>query len=232
MAPENTMSAFRSAIEAGADAIEFDVQATADGRLVVLHDVTLDRTTDATGALFEAEWSTIAAADAGSWFSPDFAGERIPTLEDVLALDTELELELKGYGAAFLEQVLRKVRAADALDRVEFTGWNLPLLAMLKRETLTARIGLFSSRRPEWMPDSVFEHHVVGTAATSGFDVAHVYAGDLTPSISQRLHDLGLEVHANDAATADDVQQAVRSDADRVSAHDVDLALRVMGGSS
>lgn len=227
------MAAFHRAVEAGVDAIELDVQATADGQLVVLHDVTLDRTTDATGALFEAEWSTIAGADAGSWFSHEYAGERVPTLDDVLSIDAiELELELKGYGEAFLREVVRAVHAAGALDRVEFTGWNLPLLAMLKHATPAARIGLFSSRRPDWMPDSVFEHHVVGTAATSGFDVAHVYAGDLTPAISQRLHELGLEVHANDASSAEDLRRAMRADADRVSANDVDLALRVIRGSS
>ena len=77
-----------------------------------------------------------------------------------------------------------------------------PQLALLKRRTPTARVGLFSSRRPSWMPESVFEHHVVGTAATAGADVAHVHAGDLTPAISQRLHRLGLEVHANDVDMA------------------------------
>ncbi|WP_165356801.1 glycerophosphodiester phosphodiesterase [Nocardioides zhouii] len=229
VAPENTLSAFRAAIEAGADAIEFDVQASADGQLVVVHDSTLDRTTDGTGAVFETDGATIAGLDAGGWFSPGFAGERVPTLEEVLALDgVGFELELKGYGVAFLEAVLHAVRAAHALDRVEFTGWNLPLLARLKRLEPSARTGLFSSRQPEWMPDPVFEHHVVGTAATSGFDVAHVYAGDLTPSISQRLHGLGLEVHANDAASAEDVRRAMRSGADRLSANDVDLALQVM----
>lgn len=80
------------------------------------------------------------------------------------------------------------------------------------------------------MPDSVFEHHVVGTVATSGFDVAHVHAGDLTPRISERLHHLGLDVHANDAATAD-VRRAVHADADRLSAIDVDLVLQVIRGS-
>ena len=87
VAPENTMSAFRRAIEAGADAVELDVQATSDGQLVVIHDSTLDRTTDGTGAVFETDAATIAGADAGSWFSPDFAGERVPTLEEVLGLD-------------------------------------------------------------------------------------------------------------------------------------------------
>ena len=223
------MSAFRLAIEAGADGIEFDVQATADGQLVVIHDSTLDRTTDATGAVFEADGATVADLDAGSWFSPGFAGERVPTLKDVLSLDlVEFELELKGYGAQFLAGVIREVRDADALDRVEFTGWNLPLLALLKREVPEARTGLFSSRRPSWMPDSVFEHHIVGIAATSGADVAHVYAADLTPAISRRLHRLGLEVHANDAASAEDVWRAVHAEADRISANDVTLAVHAV----
>ena len=229
VAPENTMSAFRQAIATGADAVEFDVQASSDGHLVVVHDSTLDRTTDGTGAVFATDGATIARLDAGSWFSIDYSGERVPTLEEVLRLDdVGFELELKGYGAEFLEGVLDAVGAAHALDRVEFTGWNLPLLAMLKRREPAARIGLFSSRQPEWMPDSVFEHHVVGTAATSGADVAHVYAGDLTPSISRGLHRLGFEVHANDAASAEDVRRAMQAGADRVSANDVDLALRVM----
>lgn len=227
------MSAFRRAIEAGADAIEFDVQGTADGRLAVIHDATLDRTTDGTGALFETDWPTIAGLDAGSWFSPDFAGERVPTLEEVLSLENvEFELELKGYGADFLDGVIHAVRDAQALERVEFTGWNLPLLAMLKRATPSARVGLFSSRQPSWMPDSVFEHHVVGTAATSGTDVAHVYAANLTASISQHLHRLGIEVHANDAGSAEDLSRAAEADADRVSASDVDLAREVIRHSS
>lgn len=229
IAPENTMSAFRLAVEAGADGIELDVQCTADGRLVVIHDVTLDRTTDQTGAVFETDAATVARADAGSWFSPEFAGERVPTLDQVLGLDgVELEVELKGYGAQFVGRVIDEVKAAQVLDRVEFTGWNLPLLALLKRREPSARVGLFSSRRPDWMPESFFEHHVVGTAATSGFDVAHVYAGDLTPAISERLHALGLEVHANDAASDEDVRRALGAGADRLSANDVDLALDVL----
>ncbi len=108
VAPENTMSAFLRAIEAGADAIEFDVQASSDGQLVVIHDSTIDRTTDGTGAVFETDGATIAGLDAGSWFSPDHAGERVPTLADVLDLD-DLGFELELYGADFLDGVIATV---------------------------------------------------------------------------------------------------------------------------
>lgn len=229
LAPENTMTAFGRAIEAGADVIEFDVQASADGRLVVIHDATLDRTTDGTGAVFETEWRAIEHLDAGSWFSPDFAYERVPTAAEVLSLaDIEFELELKGYGRDFLERVLDAVRAADAFDRVEFTSGNALLLAALKRAVPTALIGLFSMRQPSWMPESVFEHHVVGTAATSGADVAHVHAASLTSQISERLRDMGFQVHANDAVSEGDVQRAILADADRLSVNDVDLARRLL----
>lgn len=223
------MSAFRMAIQAGADAIEFDVQASADGRLVVLHDATLDRTTDGAGAVFETDWSAIERLDAGAWFSPQFVNERVPRLDQVLSLDNvELELELKGYGVQFLERVIGEVHAADALARVEFTSGNVLLLAALKRLVPVARIGLFSMRQPSWMPDSVFEHHIVGTATSSGADVAHVHAANLTSQISRRLHDLGFEVHANDAVSAEDVRRAIHADADRISVNDIDLARRLI----
>lgn len=223
------MAAFRSAIDAGADGIELDVQASADGRLVVIHDATLDRTTDGTGAVFKTEWRAIENLDAGSWFSPDFSCERVPSLEEVLSLgDIELEVELKGYGYGFLERVLDEVRSADAFDRVEFTSGNALLLAALKRSAPIALVGLFSMRQPSWMSEEVFEHHVVGTAATSGADVAHVHAASLTARIGERLHSMGFQVHANDAVSVDDVQRAVAADADRLSVNDVDLATRFL----
>ncbi len=89
--PENTRSAFRSAMEKGADLVELDSHATKDGRLVVLHDSTLDRTTSAkevfgvTGVAVAAkEWAQIKDLEAGSWKDPKFKGERLPTLEDSL----------------------------------------------------------------------------------------------------------------------------------------------------
>ena len=72
-APENTMAAFELAARLGADGIEFDVQSTIDGELVVLHDMTLERTTTGHGAVHEARWSEMKDVDAGSWFSPEFA---------------------------------------------------------------------------------------------------------------------------------------------------------------
>ena len=86
LAPENTLAAFRAAIELGPDMIELDVTLTRDGEPVVIHDDTLDRTTDGMGPVQAGTLAELRALDAGSWFSEEFAGERIPTLAEVLEL--------------------------------------------------------------------------------------------------------------------------------------------------
>jgi len=83
-APENTMVAFERGIALRADAIELDVHPTADGHLVVIHDPTLNRTTNGTGLVAQHTLAQLRGLDAGSWFDPSFAGERIPTLREVL----------------------------------------------------------------------------------------------------------------------------------------------------
>lgn len=85
-APENTLAAFRTAIEQGADWLEFDVQQTRDGQLVVFHDLRVERTTDGRGALRDLSLEELRALDAGRWFGSEFAGERIPTFEEVVEL--------------------------------------------------------------------------------------------------------------------------------------------------
>ncbi|MDN7246108.1 glycerophosphodiester phosphodiesterase [Planococcus shenhongbingii] len=83
-APENTMEAFQKGFEMKADYIEIDVQMTKDGELVVIHDTTVDRTTNGTGKVGDLTFEEIRQLDAGSWFSEDYAGEKVPTFEEVL----------------------------------------------------------------------------------------------------------------------------------------------------
>ena len=83
-APENTLPAIRSAVEKGAAQIEFDVQATRDGHLVIMHDATVDRTTNGFGKVSDLTFDEIRALDAGSWFSSKFRDDRVPTLREVL----------------------------------------------------------------------------------------------------------------------------------------------------
>ncbi|MBW8869188.1 MAG: glycerophosphodiester phosphodiesterase family protein, partial [Acidobacteriales bacterium] len=84
--PENTLAAFQAAIDVGADYFELDVRTTSDGKLVLMHDSTLDRTTNGTGEVHKHTFDEIRALDAGSKFSPSFAGTKVPTFEEALDL--------------------------------------------------------------------------------------------------------------------------------------------------
>jgi glycerophosphoryl diester phosphodiesterase len=83
-APENTLASLRRAVDDGADGFEFDVRATRDGVAVLLHDHTVDRTTNAAGEIGAMSFDEMRTLDAGSWFAPDFDAEAIPRLTDVL----------------------------------------------------------------------------------------------------------------------------------------------------
>ena len=91
-APENTLVSIRKAAELGAPWVEFDVKLTADGHLVLMHDETLERTTNGRGPVAATSWSAIRKLDAGAWFGPAIAGERVPDLEETIALLAELGL--------------------------------------------------------------------------------------------------------------------------------------------
>ncbi len=83
LAPENTLPAFQAAADLGIDGVEFDVQRTLDGHLVVFHDAEVDRVTDGSGPIYEMTLDAVRQLDAGSTFDPRFRGERVPTLRDV-----------------------------------------------------------------------------------------------------------------------------------------------------
>lgn len=119
-APENTLAAFRLATEQGADAIEFDVRSTADGHLVVIHDASLERTTDRGGEVQALSLEEVRRADAGGRRGPAFRGERVPMLEEVLdtvrgRLLVDIELKVTGIEARVVEQLTRAEMASDAL---------------------------------------------------------------------------------------------------------------------
>lgn len=107
--PENTLAAFASALEVGADIVELDVQLTQDARLAVIHDPTLDRTTDGNGPVRDVTLQQLRALSAGypARFGSAYAGERVPTLEEVLAF-------LKGRARALIE--IKRESVSDDAD--------------------------------------------------------------------------------------------------------------------
>ena len=127
-APENTLAAIREAIGVGADMAEIDVTLSSDGEIVVIHDETLQRTTDGFGPVAERTLRELKDLDAGSWFSPRFGGEPIPTLEEVLAavkgrilLNIEIKSEAVERGIA--AKVVETVQRLEMRDQVVISSF-------------------------------------------------------------------------------------------------------------
>lgn len=117
-APENTIPAFLSAVAKGAPQIEFDVNMSSDGHLVVMHDATVDRTTDGTGKVTDFTLAELKALDAGSWFGPEFAGTRIPTLRETLEAIPEGVL-CNVHMRNNAEVAVKAARLIQEMDRLE-----------------------------------------------------------------------------------------------------------------
>lgn len=135
-APENTLAAFKKAIEIGVDAVELDLHGTADGEIVVIHDATLNRTTNLQGQINQATLETIKRADAGAWFDADFTGEQVPTLTEALKCISSGEVLCKRAPIAVLEikdpligeTVVAKIREANMLEMVVIISFHASVL--------------------------------------------------------------------------------------------------------
>lgn len=156
IAPENTLPALAAAVLAGATFVEFDVRTTADGVPVVIHDRTVDRTTDGSGKVWELTFDEVAVLDAGSWFSPAYTGVRIPRLSEVLDLlrphavsapetaeGVELLLEIKP--PATLEQVkniIGQVVETGLLGRTVVQSFDPAIVRLVGEAAPEVRRGL------------------------------------------------------------------------------------------
>ena len=153
-APENTLAAFEAAVEAGATMVEFDVTRTRDGIPVVIHDDTVDRTTDGTGRVADLTLAEIRALDAGSRFDARFAGERIPTLAEVLdrlrgriALNIEIKPETVSdrpnpdAASDLPDRVVEMVRARGMAESVLVSSFDPRILERLAAADAPVALG-------------------------------------------------------------------------------------------
>lgn len=147
--PENTMGAFRRALELGATGIETDVQMTKDGKLILIHDETVLRTTGEQGFVKDYTFEEIQKLDAGSWFSEEFRGERLPALEELLELTkdrgTIVNIELKNGSIQYPEleeKVIASIRSFGMEDRVVISSFNHYSLVKCKSIAPEIRTGI------------------------------------------------------------------------------------------
>jgi len=145
-APENTLSALEAALEAGADAVEFDLHTAACGTPVLFHDAMLSRTTNGVGPLRRRTLGQLKALDAGRWFSPAFEGERIPSfaeaLERLRGRIGHVYAEVKGYRELEdLDRMVRIARDSGMLGSTTFISLNWTTLDRVRGQEPELTIG-------------------------------------------------------------------------------------------
>jgi glycerophosphoryl diester phosphodiesterase len=193
-APENTLAALRANHAAGGTTAEIDTVLTADGEIVVIHDLTVDRTTDGTGVVADLALGEVRALDAGAWFGAGFAGERVPTLAEAIAtarsLGMGLEVEVKEkrdlprYGAA-LARVLSDPADRDAVMMISFDHVHL---RDLKQAIPGLRTGGICHAR---------YGDPVALARAAGLDQLCIDLSPFHPDDARALHAAGLAIRCH-----------------------------------
>lgn len=202
VAPQNTLAAVEAACRAGADAVEIDLQPTADGVGAVIHDETVDATTDGTGKVSALTSDEVLGLDAGSRFAPAFSGQHVPTLADVLGVlarhpETDLLLELKGsWNIEQVERVATTIATGGFDNRVLVQSFWHGTVATVRDVAPHLPGGLLVSFDPPGLLRLCERLHVVACNPS-----VSTVAG--SPRMVSRLHAAGLRVMswtANDPA--------------------------------
>lgn len=185
-APENTFAAFDRAFDFRIDGIETDIRATRDGVLVLLHDATVDRTTNGQGPVAELTLAQVQALDAGVRFGPEHAGARIPTLDAFLGRygrRTNFWLEIKAEGVE--AALARAVQAHDLADRVQFTSFNYESLRRMRAAWPDARLAFLTKEVPA---NLAAQCHAIAAEQVS------IHNSNLTADLIAALRRDGLDV--------------------------------------
>jgi glycerophosphoryl diester phosphodiesterase len=227
-APENTISAFKQAAEKGARAIEFDTQLTADGQIVILHDQTVNRTTDGTGNVAKLSLSAIRDLNAGVNLPGQFKNEKIPTLSEVFEEVGNLlymNIELKNYSTPFdglVDKVVDLVRKYGMQDRVLFSSFlscNLRKASSLIPETprglltMRGKKGLWG-RKIGWR---------------GNYLALHPYFTDVDSLMIKRVHKYGKRVNVWTVNSEEDIKRMILLGADGIITDDPGQAFRLLG---
>ncbi len=187
-APENTMPAFQIAYEQGADGIELDVMLSKDNRLIVIHDSTLDRTTNGKGNVLDHTISELHGLDAGAWLNETFQNTKLPLLDEVYEQfggKFLINVELKNYHNPkdeLPDVALALTQKHDLLDYVIFSSFNPRNIVRLKKLDSCAKTGLLC------LPGFAGSLFRGPFGRLFGYNALHPHFSDVTESTVKRAH--------------------------------------------
>lgn len=227
-APENTLAAFELALRQGADAIELDAKLTADGQVVVIHDQTVDRTTEGTGRVKDLTLAELRKLDAGSHFDFAFRGELIPTLDEVFKAVGQLafiNVELTNYSSptdSLPEKVATLVKRHKIARRVMFSSFNPFALIRARRLLPEVPIGLLAiaGRNGAWARSWI--------GRWLSYQSLHPEMGDASPDLVESVHRHGGRVYVYTVNKAEDMRRLLAMGADGFFTDDPILARQIL----
>ncbi|MBS4190410.1 glycerophosphodiester phosphodiesterase [Bacillus sp. FJAT-49705] len=195
-APENTIAAFDLAVEMKADYIEIDVQRSKDGELVVIHDTTVDRTTDGTGKVGDLTFEQLRNLDAGSWKGEQFAGELIPTFEEVLdryhgKAGILIELKAPELYPGIEEQVAEALKERNLdkpqNEKIIIQSFNFESIKKMDQLLPKVPIGVLTSNPKDTTPEALQEF----STYADWFNPSY---GIVTEELVNQIHSLGMKI--------------------------------------
>jgi glycerophosphoryl diester phosphodiesterase len=227
-APENTLAAFDLAHRQGAEAIELDAKLTADGQVVVIHDQTVDRTTQGSGRVKEMSLTQLKELDAGSHFDMRFKGEPIPTLDEVFAAFGQklfINVELTNYASlldALPAEVAGLVKQHGLSHRVMFSSFNPIALLRIHRLLPETPVGLLA------LPGNSGAWARSWPGRIIPYQALHPALDDVTPDLVEKCHRLGKRVFVWTVNQVEDMRRLMEMKVDGIFTDDPVSARQVL----
>ncbi len=228
-APENTVPAFESAVRKGASMIEFDVAVTRDGKLVIMHDSTVDRTTNGTGKVQDLDFEAIRALDAGTWFDPEFAGAQVPTLRETLEVIPRsilCNVHLKS-GQQLAAKTARIIKEMGRLDHC-FLACSIEQAAEARAEVPEIKVCNMSRQGGD-------RNAYIASTLENKAQFIQLHHGHGMNGLKEdvgRLHAEGVTVNWFGASTEAPIRALAQAGVDYILTDDLNLCLRVLGNMS
>jgi len=221
--PENTLAAFKKAVELGADGVEFDVHLTKDGEIVVIHDESIERTMNGSGLVKDHTLAELRAMNVGEFFSRDFKEQKIPTLREVLEVVKDLEIiniELKNYLVYpnFEEKVLKLVNEFEIRDKVIISSFNHYSLEKIKKIQPTIKTGALMVAKIINPADYVFKR---------GFDTLHMNFLTVDQEIIEKAHFMGLKICAYTVNYSESAADLLEMGVDMIITDDIEMVQKL-----
>jgi glycerophosphoryl diester phosphodiesterase len=225
--PENTFASFERALELGADWIELDVHLTRDAALAVIHDELVDRTTDGHGRVKDHTLAELKQLDAGGWFGPDFAGQRIPTLDEVLVWarerNTVVDIEIKNapiYYTGIEEAVVESLDRTGMAEQVIVISFDHRSVQRVK--ALDSRIvtGVLYAARPT--------DAGLGLAQAAQADAVLPHWVYVTPEDVKVAHEAGLAVAPWATSDPEVLRSLIAAGVDAIGTNHPDVLRRLL----